>query len=178
MCKWRETLPQDTCVVELYEYGIKEYGSCTNMAELYVITERVHLLCEIGVVSKAEALLIIRDAACGLRTLFDKFGFFNPKTNLIGINAEGRARVWVNQNFAKVEPEKDVVKIESSEIGIVNNLIRIMEAKTVPKDTLRIDYPWHLNLSSAVNYVNKVFAEFNGFEVDRVYIDRAEFAKR
>jgi hypothetical protein len=59
---------------------------CNSLSDLYVITERVHLLSEIGVISKSEAFLILRDAACGLKVLFKKFGFFNPQPNLIGIN--------------------------------------------------------------------------------------------
>lgn len=38
MCKWRASLPQDCCVVDLYEYGIKKTGMCNSQSDLYVIT--------------------------------------------------------------------------------------------------------------------------------------------
>jgi hypothetical protein len=46
----------------------------------------------------------LRDVSCGLKILFKKFEFFNPRPNIIGINVEGRAKVWTNQNFAKFIP--------------------------------------------------------------------------
>jgi hypothetical protein len=46
----------------------------------------------------------LRDVSSGLRILFKKFGIFNPRPNIIGINAEGKAKVWTNQNFAKFLP--------------------------------------------------------------------------
>lgn len=55
----------------------------------------------------------------------------------------------------------------------MNNLIRILESKTYADHNLQIDYPRNLDFSSVVNYVNKVCSDLKGFEVDRVYIDRA-----
>lgn len=178
LCKWRENLPQDCGVVDLYEYGIKSSGMCNSQSDLYVITERIHLLEEIGSISKPEAFIVLRDVANGLRILFNKFGNFNPRPSIIGINSEGRARIWLNKNFAKFEPETDIIPIESSELAIVNNLIRILESKTYVDRNLPIDYPRNLDLKSVVQYVNQVFKNLKGFEVDRVYIDRAEFNKK
>jgi len=79
---------------------------CHKQSQLYVITERIHLLSEIGSFSKPEAFIILRDVASGLRVLFRKFGHFNPRPNIIGINSEGRAKVWTNENFAQTEPIK------------------------------------------------------------------------
>jgi hypothetical protein len=59
---------------------------CNTLSDLYVITERIHLISEIGVISKSEVFLILRDVACALKVLFKKFGFFNLKSNLFGIN--------------------------------------------------------------------------------------------
>lgn len=36
--QWRSKLPQDSCVVDLYEYGIKNHGACSGLSETYVIT--------------------------------------------------------------------------------------------------------------------------------------------
>jgi hypothetical protein len=43
----------------------------------------------------------LRDVANGLKTLYKKFGIFNPRPKIIGINSDGRAKVWVNKNFAQ-----------------------------------------------------------------------------
>lgn len=51
--KWRTALPEDSCVVEVYEYGVKGHGLCSGEATSYAITERVHLLKNIGYISKA-----------------------------------------------------------------------------------------------------------------------------
>lgn len=69
---------------------------CNSQADLYVITERIWLLKDIGSVSKAESFIILRDVASGLQAILPKLGFFNPSPSSIGINSEGRARVWVN----------------------------------------------------------------------------------
>lgn len=87
---------------------------CTAQPDLYVVTERIYLLRDIGSVSKAEAFLILRDVVSGLRVLFKKFGNFNPRPNLMGINAEGRAKVWTNENFAKFLPQKDTIPVETT----------------------------------------------------------------
>lgn len=96
ICKWRENLLPEYCIVELYQYGIKRSAMCNSYPDLYVITERIHLLKDIGTISKPEAFLILRDVASGLKVLFKKFGFFNPRPNIIGINVQGRAKVWTN----------------------------------------------------------------------------------
>ena len=41
---WRSKLHPDHCVVDLYEYGIKDTGMCSGLSEVYAITERIHLL--------------------------------------------------------------------------------------------------------------------------------------
>ena len=35
---WRENLSPETCVTQLYEYGIKNNNFCNPSAEVYVIT--------------------------------------------------------------------------------------------------------------------------------------------
>lgn len=60
----------------------------------------------------------------------------------------------------------------------MNNLIRILESKTYVDNNFPIDYPKNLDLISVVNYINNVFNSLKGFEVDRVYVDRAEFEKK
>jgi len=54
----------------------------------------------------------------------------------------------------------------------------MLESKTYADNNLPIDYPRNLDLNSVVNYINKVFTNLKGFEVDRIYIDRAEFTKK
>lgn len=75
-------------------------------------------------------------------------------------------------------PEKDTIPIPTSELGIVNNLINILESKTFTDNHFPIDFPRNLDFTAVVNYVNQVFASLQGFEVDRVYVDRVEFSKK
>lgn len=56
----------------------------------------------------------------------------------------------------------------------MNNLIRILESKTAPDNgAFPLQYPRNLDFSSAVKYINNIFTSLSGYEVDRVYIDRA-----
>ena len=69
------------------------------------------MLHDIETMSKPEAFLVLRDVAKGLAVLFKKFKKFTPRSKLIGINKEGRAKIWLNENFAVFEPETEIIPV-------------------------------------------------------------------
>lgn len=97
--------------------------------------------------------------------------------NTIGINSEGRAKVWLNENFAQLERELEDIQVETSELGAVNNLVNLVSARVYEDRNFPIDYPRNLNFDGVHRYIEEVFSKLKGFQVDRVYLDRTEFKK-
>jgi hypothetical protein len=62
-------------------------------------------LFEIDDISLEEGLYILYASAQGLEKLYDKFGFFEVETDLVGFTREGEVKVWVNKNFSRQLPD-------------------------------------------------------------------------
>ena len=113
--------------MQVYEYGIRDGGFCQGEVEAYVITERVYLFEDIGEIGQTESFIILKDVVKGLQTLYKSFGFFQPNTRCFGINAEGKTKIWIDENFAVCSTS--TYQIETSQLSIVNNLVGIISSK-------------------------------------------------
>ena len=151
---------------------------CSGLFDTYAVTERVHLLKDIASISKVEAFIVISDVVKGLPILFEKFGPFTPKLNTIGVNSEGRARIWISENFADYETEKDTIPAPNTELAVVNTLVRLIERKATENSSFNVPFPRNLNFKSASTYTEEALKSAGSSSVDRVYLDRGEFKKR
>ena len=148
--EWRSQLPIDSCVVELYEYAISKEGLCVQGVQVYVVVQNLKMLTEINQLSLPEAFLLIRDILLALQYLSQKFGSFLPSPSMIGVNSQGRAKMWINSNSAICSLQRNMIQQQSSQMNILNNIIRIISPKVQKDANFPVKYPKNLDFKSAL----------------------------
>ena len=68
---------------------------------------------EIQDICLQEGLCILYCTLLGFEKLYDKFGYFEPQSELICFNREGFVKVWINQNLSKNHPENIYIEAKN-----------------------------------------------------------------
>jgi len=87
----------------------------------------------------AQTLYILKESIIGFERLFNRFGPFEVRENMIAINEKGFCRVWLNENFADNNPalekgilytaETDKLNEVNTEGEMINNILKVVEDK-------------------------------------------------
>lgn len=79
---------------------------CSTFYYAYVYTERINFrLFELIDIPVQEGLYIIDSTLEGYEKMFEKTGYFQVSSDMIGINKHGKVKAWVNKNFSKNFPQ-------------------------------------------------------------------------
>lgn len=102
---------------------------CSTFHSASVYIERIHFrLFELIEIPLEEGLYIIEVALEGYSKMFLKTGYFKVFSDMIGINKQGKVKVWVNKNFSKNFPDFNKIDHNKSEFDFVIDLIKVIEA--------------------------------------------------
>lgn len=70
---------------------------CTNNTVVSMFAERIPLrLAEVGRVPFPDVLHLYHAAVRGFALLFQKVGYFEVNEQMLGVNADGKVKVWLN----------------------------------------------------------------------------------
>lgn len=68
--------------------------------QLRVFTERIpKLLSEMLTISFIDYLYILRESLIGFQAIVERFGYIHVQDRMIGINSQGKVRVWSNSKY-------------------------------------------------------------------------------
>lgn len=100
---------------------------CSTFHSAEVYLERMHFrLLELIDIPLEEGLYIIESALEGYEKMFSKTGYFEVSSDMIGINNEGKVKVWINKNFSKSFPDFNKIDHNKGEGEFIINLIRLI----------------------------------------------------
>ena len=99
-------------------YGVqqtkdKSAGMCSNDKHAKVLTERMpRRWWELPQLTADETNYALGEALKGYDNLYKRMGAFDVTPNMVGVNEEGKVKVWANENFALNHPatEKHVLE--------------------------------------------------------------------
>lgn len=78
---------------------------CSTFYKGSVYLERIPVrLAQINEIPFPDVLHLYHQAFRGFSKLFDKVGYFDPTEGMIGINQQGRVKIWLNDNLSKGLP--------------------------------------------------------------------------
>jgi hypothetical protein len=58
-------------------------------------------LSSINQIPLPENLYVLASALAGFQKLYGLIGYFRPSEDMVGIDGEGRVKVWLNNNFSR-----------------------------------------------------------------------------
>lgn len=71
--------------------------------------------------------------------MFQKTGYFEVSSDMIGINKQGKVKVWVNKNFSKNFPEFNKIDHNKSEQDFILELLKItQQCIDYPPNTMKL----------------------------------------
>lgn len=68
--------------------------------QAYAYTERIVRLGELEL-SVPEAIYMLMEAVIAFSLLFEEYGPFYINSKMLGVNQQGRVKVWLSDNFAE-----------------------------------------------------------------------------
>jgi hypothetical protein len=79
---------------------------CSTFLSANVYLERIHFrLYDLLQIPVEEGLFMIDCALDGYNAMFCKTGYFEVSSDMIGVNKQGRVKVWFNKDFSTNFPE-------------------------------------------------------------------------
>lgn len=95
-----------------------------------------HRLADIGGLSSSEGLYVLKIALMGFKTIQEMVGLVKVDDSLIGLNQDGRVRVWLNSNYALNYPEQhrhiprglQPSESRTNQVGMVDGIVRLVWA--------------------------------------------------
>jgi hypothetical protein len=97
---WRER--EENIVNTKYFENVKEEPYCGTRIYAKVYLEHIpYRLSSINDIPLPENIYILNAALAGFQKLYSLIGYFRPNEDMIGIDSEGRVKIWLNSNFSK-----------------------------------------------------------------------------
>lgn len=59
--------------------------------------------------------------------MFNRTGYFDVSSDMIGVNKQGKVKVWFNKNFAKNFPQFNKIDHNKGEPDFILNLVKVIE---------------------------------------------------
>ena len=160
-------------------------GLCGKQKNVEVLTERIPtLLADSRQLSFDETNIVLYNALKGYSRLSDKFGPIEVTDQMIGFNAEGNTKVWINENFGRNHPisskdadTQDLTGLKSSnEERMVRNIINIVERKCERgqfPEPFRTDLYRSTSFSDTLRFIQSAnVAPFSALESNRIVLNR------
>jgi len=121
----------DTLVASRFFREESQRDMCSTYYKGSVYLERIPVrLSQIKEIPFPDVLHLYHQAFRAFAKLYDKVGYFEPTEGLIGVNQQGRVKIWLNEHLAKSYPETVFGEVERSEANMVRNVINIIHANT------------------------------------------------
>ena len=70
---------------------------------------------------------MIEAALEGYEKMFEKTGYFEVSSDMIGINKQGKVKVWINRNLSKNFPDFNTIDHNQGESDFVARVIEMID---------------------------------------------------
>lgn len=104
-----------------------------DFCKLFVYIEQITVnLEQVMAVHFNHMIKILYFALKGFKILFEKFGYFDIETSMIGVNDIGQLKVWMNKKYNQYVPKStySYLKPTEAEIKMVSSLKDVFKCKT------------------------------------------------
>ena len=155
---FRKNNPYIVSTKHFLDNSVEDFCSTSYRVALFI--EYIPLrLSNIKDIPYPDSLHLIETCLRGFALLYEKGGYFRVEENLIGINGFGEAKVWINADFSKSEPEIQPAEYVGTEADIVLRIIGLIERNTDP-GTSTLSFPAHYKATPCGNTFKEAMRRF------------------
>ena len=103
-------------------------GICSTFHSAAIYLERIPIrLFEIMDMPLSEGLYMLEVALEGYEKMFEKTGYFEVSPDMIGINRQGKVKIWINKNLSKNFPDFNKIDHNQGEPQFVVRLVEMID---------------------------------------------------